>query len=100
VLLTRLCVLAFIEHGTRQMRLGGANAHPTEEWTVPQARNLILNIGARFQTVSGLGTLVTCERTFRAPATQSVRAPVPGQMLPGVADSDYRYPSRQTSRLP
>ena len=48
VLLKRLYVLVFIEHGTRQMHLGGVTAHPTGEWTVQQARNLALTPGQRF----------------------------------------------------
>jgi hypothetical protein len=35
--LTRLWVLAFIEHGTRRMRTGGVTARPTGAWTVQQA---------------------------------------------------------------
>jgi transposase len=37
VLLKRLYVLVFIEHGTRPMHLGGVTANPTGEWTVQQA---------------------------------------------------------------
>jgi putative transposase len=48
VLLNRLHVLVFIEHGTRRMHLGGVTAHPTGEWTVQQARNLALTPGGRF----------------------------------------------------
>ncbi len=48
VMLNRLYVLAFIEHGTRRMHLGGITAHPTGEWTVQQARNLALTLGERF----------------------------------------------------
>jgi putative transposase len=43
VLLKRLYVLVFIEHGTRRMHLGGITANPTGEWTVQQARNLALS---------------------------------------------------------
>jgi transposase len=49
VLLKRLYVLVFIEHGTRRMHLGGVTANPTGEWTVQQARNLALSLGERFE---------------------------------------------------
>jgi transposase InsO family protein len=49
VLLKRLYVLVFIEHGTRRMHLGGVTANPTGEWAVQQARNLALALGERFE---------------------------------------------------
>jgi putative transposase len=48
LLLRRLYVLIFIEHGTRRMYLGGLISHPTGEWTVQQARNLALTLDEQF----------------------------------------------------
>src|SRR5258708_29238452 len=47
VLLRRLYVLVFIEHGTRRLHLSGITAHPTGDWTVQQARNLALTLDER-----------------------------------------------------
>ena len=54
VLLRRLYVLVFIEHGTRRMHLGGVTANPTGEWTVQQARNLAMTLGERFEDIKFL----------------------------------------------
>ena len=44
VLLKRIYVLVFIEHGNRRMHLGGVSTHPTGQRTVQQARNLALTL--------------------------------------------------------
>jgi len=54
VLLKRLYVLVFIEHGTRRMHLGGVTANPTGQWTTQQARNLSLTLGERFEDIKFL----------------------------------------------
>jgi putative transposase len=54
VLLNRLYVLVFIEHGTRRMHLGGVTSNPASEWTVQQARNLALSLDERFEDIKFL----------------------------------------------
>ena len=49
VLLRRIYVLVFIEHGTRRLHLGGITANPEGAWTAQQARNLAMNMGARLE---------------------------------------------------
>jgi hypothetical protein len=51
VLLKRIYVLVFTEHGTRRMHLGGVTTHPTGDWTAQQARNLALTLGERFEDI-------------------------------------------------
>ena len=56
VLLKRIYVLVFIEHGTRRMHVGGGSPRtlPDGEWTVQQARNLVLGLGERFEDIKFL----------------------------------------------
>ncbi len=54
VLLKRIYVLVFIEHGTRRMHIGGVTASPTGEWTVQQASNLALSLGDRLEDIKFL----------------------------------------------
>jgi hypothetical protein len=51
VLLKRLHVLVFIEHGTRRLHVGGVTARPTGAWAAQQARNLAMDLGDRLATL-------------------------------------------------
>jgi hypothetical protein len=82
VLLKRLYVLVFIEHGNRRMHLGGVTAHPTGEWTVQQARNLALSLGERFQDIRflirdrGSNFTRSFDAVFQATGTRILRTAV------------------------
>jgi putative transposase len=84
VLLRRLYVLVFIEHGTRRMHLGGVTANPTGDWTVQQARNLALTLDDRFEDIRflirdrGSNFTASFDAVFQAAGTRVLRTAVPG----------------------
>ncbi len=51
VLLKRLYVLVFIEHGARRLHLAGVTAGPTGAWAAQRARNLAMDLGDRLGTL-------------------------------------------------
>ncbi|HWG65707.1 MAG TPA: hypothetical protein VG253_28830 [Streptosporangiaceae bacterium] len=52
VLLKRLQVLVFIEHGARRLHLARVTAHLTGAWAAQQARNLAMDLGDRLGTTA------------------------------------------------
>ena len=82
VLLKRLYVLVFIEHGTRRMHLGGVTANPTGEWTTQQARNLSPTLGERFEDIRflirdrGSNFTASFDAVLQAAGTRTLRTAV------------------------
>jgi transposase len=82
VLLKRVYVLIFIEHGSRRMHLGGVTAYPSGDWTAQQARNLALTLGAQFEDIRflirdrGSNFTASFDAVFQGAATRIVRSAV------------------------
>jgi putative transposase len=51
VVLKRIYVLVFIEHGTRRLHLAGVTANPSGTWVTQQARNLAMELGERMDSM-------------------------------------------------
>jgi putative transposase len=92
VLLKRLYVLVFIEHGSRRMHLGGVTAHPTGDWAVQQARNLSLTLGERFESIRflvrdrGSNFTASSDAVFQANGTRIVRTAVRAPRMNAVCE--------------
>ncbi len=91
VLLKRLYVLVFMEHGTR-MHLGGVTRTPPASRTVQQARNLALSLGERFAYIKllfrdrGSNFTASFDAVFQAAGTRILRTAVHApRMKPRVA---------------
>jgi transposase InsO family protein len=92
VLLKRIYVLVFIEHGTRRMHIGGVTANPTGEWTVQQARNLALGLGERFNDIKflirdrGSNFTASFDAVFQAAGTRILRTAVQAPRMNAICE--------------
>jgi putative transposase len=101
VLLKRLHVLVFLEHGTRRMHFGGVTASPIGEWTVQQARNLALGEKLeRFRFLirdRGSNFTQSFDAIFQANGTRILRTRRSGSPDECDLRTPHRYPSPRAS---
>ena len=92
MLLKRLYVLVFIEHGTRRLHLGGVTANPTGKWTVQQARNLALTLDERFGDIRflirdrGSNFTASFDAVFQAAGTRILRTAVQAPRMNAICE--------------
>ena len=98
VMMKRLHVLVFIEHGTRRTHLGGVTINPTGTRTVQQARNLALTLDQRFADIRFLIRDRGSNFTASSDAVSGHRHQNPGHRRPGTQDErDLRAPRRHAA---
>jgi transposase len=81
VVLKRIYVLVFIEHGTRLLHVAGVTANPTGTWVSQQARNLAMELDERMDSLRFLirdrDTKFTAafDEVLRAGGVRIIKAP-------------------------
>ena len=92
VLLRRLYVLFFIEHGSRKVHVAGATANPTETWVTQQARQLAWVLGERSVPARWLirdrdaKFTASFDEVFRSEGMRVIRTPVRAPRANAIAE--------------
>jgi len=82
ILLRRLCVLVFIHHDSRRVRIAGVTATPSADWVTQQARNLSMDLAEQANAIKFLirdrDTKFTAsfDAVFAAEGTRIIKSPV------------------------
>ncbi|MHB1488664.1 MAG: integrase core domain-containing protein, partial [Acidimicrobiales bacterium] len=82
VLLRRLCVLVFIHHDTRQVRIAGVTSNPVADWVTQQARNLSMELTDQAKSAKFLirdrdaKFTASFDAVFAAEGTRTIKSPV------------------------
>jgi hypothetical protein len=104
MLLKRIHVLMFTEHGTRRTHPGGVTANPAGDWTAQQARNPALTPGKQLDAIfQAAGTTILrtavqaprinaiCQRLAGTPRRELPdRVQIPGQAHPRAIPARYQ----------
>lgn len=81
VVLKRLYVVVFIEHGTRMLHVAGITAKPTGAWVTQLARNLAMELGPRMDSLRFLirdrdtKFITAFDEVFRAGDVRIIKTP-------------------------
>jgi putative transposase len=92
ILLKRLYVLFFIEHGRRRVHLGGVTAHPTGQWVTQAARNLLMDLDARASEVKflirdrGANFTASFDAVFTTAGMRIIKTPAQAPLANAIAE--------------
>ncbi|MHB1787659.1 MAG: integrase core domain-containing protein, partial [Acidimicrobiales bacterium] len=82
ILLRRLCVLVFVHHDTRQVRIAGVTSNPVAGWVTQQARNLSMELTDQAKSAKFLirdrdaKFTASFDAVFAAEGTRIIKSPV------------------------